>query len=130
MKKFHLVVAVVFAGSAFMTQAAQYVAADNNPASKLCVSAAMDKPIRFLVQVRDSGTSFGYLANQVSCNGINITSFAQQAGNTDNYNRLRHYRRGHVEINDLAQFSSMPADQVLTVSGSFAAKVSSDLVTP
>lgn len=130
MKTFHLVVAVVFAGCAFMTQAAQYVAADNNPASKLCVSAAMDTPIRFLLQVRDSSTSFAYLANQVSCNGINITSFAQQAGNTDNYNRLSHYRRGHVAISDLAQRSPMPADQILTVSGSLAATVNSDLVTP
>ena len=106
MKKFQIfsgAALLVLATSASVVQAVEYVAADDNPASKLCVSAAMDKPVRFMVEMRDLGINKRYAANQVTCNGINMTTFAHQTGNTGNYKMLSHYRRGHVEINDLAQ---------------------------
>lgn len=117
MKKFQIAsCALVLALSATAVQAVEYVAADDNPASQLCVSAAMDKPIRFLVAIRDTGASKRYVANSVSCNGTNITSFAQQAGNQGNYNMLKRHRRGHVEISDLAQVPAA-TDAVIQVSG-------------
>lgn len=117
MKKFQIVSCVVLlALTATAVQAVEYVAADNNPASQLCVSAAMEKPIRFLVAMRDNGVSKRYVANSVTCNGTNITSFAQQAGNQGNYNMLKRHRRGHVEISDLAQVPAT-TDTVISVSG-------------
>lgn len=117
MKKFQIAsCALMLALSATAVQAVEYVAADDNPASQLCVSAAMDKPIRFLVAIRDTGASKRYVANSVSCNGTNITSFAQQAGNQGNYNMLKRHRRGHVEISDLAQVPAV-TDAVIQVSG-------------
>lgn len=117
MKKFQIAsCALMLALSATAVQAVEYVAADDNPASQLCVSAAMDKPIRFLVAIRDTGASKRYVANSVSCNGTNITSFAQQAGNQGNYNMLKRHRRGHVEISDLAQVPAA-TDAVIQVSG-------------
>jgi hypothetical protein len=120
MKKFQVVSCAVLlaltASTATAVQAVEYVATDDNPASLLCVSAAMDKPIRFLVTMRDIGVPKRYIANSVTCNGMNITSFAQQVGNQRNYNMLKHHRRGHVEISDLAQLPAA-TDSVISVSG-------------
>ena len=117
MKKIHILsCTVLLALTAATAQAVEYVAADDNPASQLCVSAAMDKPIRFLVAMRDTGVSKRYVANSVTCNGTNITSFAQLAGNQGNYNMLKRHRRGHVEISDLAQVPAA-TDTVISVSG-------------
>jgi hypothetical protein len=120
MKKFQIVSCALLlaltATAATAAQAVEYVAADDNPASQLCVSAAMDKPIRFLVAMRDTGVAKRYVANSVTCNGTNITSFAQQAGNQGNYNMLKGHRRGHVEISDLALLPAA-TDSVISVSG-------------
>ena len=118
MKKFQIVSCAVLLVLTATTaaHAVEYVAADDSPASKLCVSAAMDRPIKFLVEMRDTGVSKRYAANQITCNGTNITSFAQQAGNDGNYNMLNHHRRGHVEISDLAQVPAA-TEAVIQVSG-------------
>jgi len=108
--------AVCFALTATATQAVEYVAADDNPISQLCVSAAIDKPLRFLEQMREIRVAAGVVANKVSCNGMNITSFAKQAGNERNYRHLSRYRRGHVEISDLAQVTFAP-QQLTIISG-------------
>jgi len=120
MKKFQVVSCAVLlaltASTATALQAVEYAAADDNPASLLCVSAAMDKPIRFLVTMRQIGVPKRYVANSVTCNGMNITSFAQQNENQRNYNMLKRHRRGHVAISDLAQLP--PAtDAAISVSG-------------
>lgn len=110
---------LVIATTTSVAHAAQYVAADNHPASKICVSAAVDKPIQLTIQLRDAFVSKTYAANQISCNGINLTTFAYQAGNQSNHKMLSRYRRGYVEINDLAQLP--PADsQVIYISGQLA----------
>ena len=117
MKKLQIVsCAVFFVVAAASAQANEYVAADDNPISQLCVSAAVDKPIRFFVNMRDTGVSKNYVANRVTCNGINITSFARDAGNDRNYQMLNKYRRGYVEINDLAQVT-IPLQQITEVRG-------------
>ncbi|OBP14822.1 hypothetical protein A5320_13990 [Rheinheimera sp. SA_1] len=118
MKKFQLVscaVLLAITATATAAHAVEYVAADDNPASKLCVSAAMDRPIKFMVEMRDNGVSKRYAANKITCNGTNITSFAQQAGNEGNYKMLNRHRRGHVEISDLAQLPAANG-QIMTVS--------------
>jgi len=109
MNKFQIVsCAVCFALTATGAQAAEYVAADDNPISQLCVSAAVDSPLRFFDTMREIRVSKGVVANKVTCNGINITNFAEQAGNERNYRHLSNYRRGHVEISDLAQVTVAP----------------------
>jgi hypothetical protein len=108
--------AVCFAFTATAAQAVEYVAADDNPISQLCVSAALDKPLRFLEQMRELRVATRVVANKVSCNGMNITSFAKQAGNDRNYQHLSRYRRGHVEISDLAQVMLTP-QQLTMISG-------------
>jgi hypothetical protein len=91
--------------AASKTQAVEYVAADNNPVSKLCVSAATESPIRFFVQAADLRLSRTFVANNITCNGIHIASFAKQAGNEQNYRHIIFYRRGQVEISDIAQLT-------------------------
>ncbi len=89
------------------TQAAVYVAADKSPATRLCVSAAMDSAIGFVIKMRESNMSRPFIANRITCNGKNITAFAYEAGNSKNYQRLSRYHRGFVEISDLAK-ATMP----------------------
>lgn len=111
---------VCFAGCFALTgttvQAAEYVAADENPISQLCISAAVDSPLRFLDTMRGIRVSKGVVANKITCNGIDIIDFAKNAGNEGNYRHLSHYRRGHVEISDLAQMTYRP-QQLKTVTG-------------
>lgn len=91
--------------AATAAQAVEYVAADNNPVSKLCVSAATESPIRFFVQASDLRLSRTFVANHITCNGEHIASFAKQAGNEQNYRHIIFYRRGQVEISDIAKLS-------------------------
>lgn len=117
MKKIQLICgALLFATTTSVFAAAQYVAADDNPTSKLCVSAAIDSPVRLEVAMRDLGVNKRYVANQVSCNGMNIASFAEYAGNHANYKMLSRYRREHVSIHDLAQ-QPASATTMIAISG-------------
>jgi len=108
--------ALCFALTATATQAVEYVAADDYPISQLCVSAAVDSPLRFFDRMREIRVTKGMVANKITCNGINITNFAKLAGNERNYRHLSNYRRGHVEISDLVQVQSMPLE-LATVTG-------------
>lgn len=95
MNKFQVVsCAVCFVLAATGAQAVEYVAADDNPISQLCVSAAVDNPLRFFDNMREIRVSKGVVANKISCNGINITSFAKQAGNERNYLHLSNLNSG------------------------------------
>lgn len=110
-------------GSAFATQAAVYVAADKSPETRLCVSAAMDPEIRFVLKMQDSGLSRNLIANRIHCNGMNITAFAKEAGNSKNFQRLRRYHRGFVEISDIARADVVtPTDVVTEIRGSHIAR--------
>lgn len=115
MKKFPIIsCAILMVVAATTAQAAEYVVADDHPISKLCVSAATDSPLRFFDQAKELRLSKVLVANKISCNGLNITSFARQAGNERNYQRLNRYRRGHVEISDIAKLTepSLPFTEV------------------
>ena len=104
--------------ASFATQAAVYVAADESRETQLCVSAAMDPAIRFVIKMQESGMSRKVIASRITCNGTNITAFAKEAGNMKNYQRLSRYHRGYVEISDIAKASVVrPTDAVIQISG-------------
>jgi len=99
-------------------QAAIYVAADKSPATRLCVSAAMDSAVGFVIKMRESNMTRPFIANRITCNGKNITTFAYEAGNTKNYQRLSRYHRGFVEISDLAKVPAVKTtDAVVAIQG-------------
>lgn len=100
------------------TQAATYVAADDSPATRLCVSAAMDSAIGFVIKMRESHMTRPFIANRITCNGKNITAFAYETGNTRNYQRLSRYHRGFVQISDLAKVQVVkPTEAVVSIQG-------------
>jgi len=110
-------------GASFATQAAVYVAADASRETQLCVSAAMDPAIRFVIKMQESGISRKVIASRITCNGTNITAFAKEAGNMKNYQRLSRYHRGFVEISDIAKVNVVrPTDAVIQISGGTIAR--------
>lgn len=110
-------------GASFASQAAVYVAADASRETQLCVSAAMDPAIRFVIKMQDSGLSRKVIATRITCNGTNITAFAKEAGNSKNYQRLSRYHRGYVEISDIAKARVVtPTDAVIKISGGSIAR--------
>lgn len=96
----------LFVGVALVANSAmaatKYVAADESRETQLCVSAAMDAPIRFYSSVRDSGFSLRSVSNNVTCNDASIGQFAASAGNTRNAKQLMKVfnGEGRVEIRD------------------------------
>ena len=102
-----------------------YIAADDSTETQICVSAAMDSPIRFYTSVRDSGYSLRSISNNVTCNDAVIGQFASSAGNSRNARSLmRVYNgEGHVEIrdevslDDRAGFDVASADRVVYIKG-------------
>ncbi|MBN7819422.1 DUF3718 domain-containing protein [Bowmanella yangjiangensis] len=97
-----------------------YVAADDMVTTKLCVSAAMDTPIRFHILQQHSGLSARHIANDVQCNGKNIGDFAYQAGNTKIAKRLNRLNPSatYTEIQDIAKQGEAKGDKIIHVSGS------------
>lgn len=49
--------------------------------------------------------NYRYVVNKITCNGIDIVSFAVNAGNYGIAEKLVKYRSGNVQINDLAAVS-------------------------
>jgi|GEM_PF-3133566 len=118
MRVFKAVLLGVCMLGASAAQAAIYVPADDSPATRLCVSAAMDVPIRFVMNMRESNMTRPFIANRITCNGKNITAFAYETGNIKNYQRLSRYHRGFVEISDLAKAPMVkPTDTVVAIQG-------------
>ncbi len=85
-----------------------YVASDNSIESKLCVAAATASKTRVNTIVKQVSSTkltrknYTLVANELSCNGINIADFAAQAGNIAVANKLKSYRTKNVEIRDIA----------------------------
>ena len=102
------VVALTF-GLASAANAAQYKAADNSLESELCVSAATSSKLKMHSDIKDFRSSalasenYKLVANKLYCNGMNIAEFAEQAGNFDVAEKLAKYRKGNVEIRDIAK---------------------------
>lgn len=105
--------AVTF-GLALSANAETYVAADNSPESKLCVTAATANKMRMHNEVRTFrasttkgtlGKSYRLIANQLYCNGVDIAEFAASAGNQVVADQLMKYRDSNVQIRDIAKVS-------------------------
>ena len=88
-----------------------YSAGDNSYASKLCVVAATGNRIQVTDQIKalkpttQIKRNYRYVVNKITCNGIDIVSFAVNAGNYGIAEKLVKYRSGNVQINDLAAVS-------------------------
>lgn len=87
----------------------QYIAADDSPETKLCVTAADGTYNKFRRKVSSYGlqgplaVKYRFVANKVFCNGFNITQFAEDAGNTKIAMQLKKYRKNSVYIYDIAK---------------------------
>lgn len=85
-----------------------YLAQDNSIESKICVAAATGSKLRMNTAVKNISptklmrTNYELVANNVSCNGMNVAEFAKQAGNIEIANKLMSYRSKNVEILDIA----------------------------
>lgn len=88
-----------------------YSAGDNSYASKLCVFAATGNRFQVTDQIKalkpttQIKRNYRYVVNKITCNGIDIVSFAVNAGNYGIAEKLVKYRSGDVQINDLAAVS-------------------------
>lgn len=103
--------------------ATTYVAANNSRETKLCVSAAMDSRIAFYVAYKNSAKGMHYIANNINCNNLLISEFANQSGNTANAAYLEKYQRkqGHTQIKDYVSVNQQQEshiDRIVLVSGS------------
>lgn len=104
--KVALATSVLAFGSSAM--AASYEAADNSWESNMCVAAATNTKNLMHAKVKDltysSFTSKNYklVANKLYCNGMSVTEFARQAGNFEVAEKIAKYRKGSVEIRDIA----------------------------
>ena len=106
--KTSLVVALVsVSASAFAKPAIE--AADTSKASELCVIAATGNKQQLRVKINDfipnttvNSRNYRLIANKLSCNGNNVVDFAQILGNVAIAEHLDNYRRGNVQIRDLA----------------------------
>lgn len=83
----------------------QYVAGDHSRATELCISAAKDAPIAFVVKQRESGYSPHFVARNITCNDVSISQFAKQAGNHRNAARIAKFMpyNAKTDILDLSQ---------------------------
>jgi hypothetical protein len=85
-----------------------YEATDNSIESSICVAAATGSNLRMNALIKNISSSkfmnrkYRLVANQLSCNGINVADFAALAGNTNVANKLKSYRGKNVTINDIA----------------------------
>lgn len=97
-----------------------YVPTDNSVSTKLCVSAAMDFPIRFHRLQKHTGLPLRYIATEVQCNGQSIGDFAYQAGNAVVAKRLNRLnpKATYTEIQDIAKQGEAKVDKIIYVSGS------------
>ena len=82
---------VTLAGSA-MADTKKIQATDNSVSTEICVAAAKDRLVSFNKAVSDSRLSMKKVANAVSCNGLDIASFAQEQGADKIAKKINSYR--------------------------------------
>jgi hypothetical protein len=85
-----------------------YVTQDESIESKICVAAAtasklhMNRVVKQIAPTKSMHSKYEMVANELSCNGMNIADFAAQAGNIKMANKLKSYRTKNVKIRDIA----------------------------
>ncbi len=95
----------------------KYVAADNSPITKLCVSAAVDSKTKFNLNMHRSHLTDRYIRKNISCNGVEIAQFAKEAGNLPNYYMLEAKPNVRVDIYQTSQRNKDSKDRVIMVAG-------------
>lgn len=89
-----------------------YVAQNDSIETKICVAAAtgskmhMNRVVNQLSSSKLINTKYELVANELSCNGVNVAEFAAQAGNYDVSKKLMSYRTKNVKVRDIASTSS------------------------
>jgi len=82
---------VTLAGSA-MADTKHIQATDNSVSTEICVAAAKDRLVTFNKAVSESRLSMKKVADVVSCNGVDIASFAQEQGANKVAKKINSYR--------------------------------------
>lgn len=115
-----LTVAVVLCSPLYVSAKPLYVPTDDSIGTRLCVSAAMDIPIRFHRLQQHSGLTLSYIAKELRCNGESIGDFAYEAGNTYVAKRLNRHnpKATYTEIKDIAKQKDADKEKIIHVSGS------------
>lgn len=85
----------------------QFVVADNQLSSKMCVQAASNQKHQLNNTIKLSRLSHQFVANKIRCNDINITAFAYQYKAHKTHKLLSHYYQGRVDITDIVLGDSM-----------------------
>ena len=80
----------------------KFVAANDQPGTQLCVSAVKNNLLGYKNMARHYRMSQKIIANNLTCNGMGIATFAAsyQADRTAAY--INKYRKGQVSITDIA----------------------------
>ena len=86
----------LFAGAA--SAGSKFVASDANPESKMCVLAGEGSRIQFISTARNNHFPLKLVAQEIECNGENITNCAKIHGNKSVYATLSKYNSPRVEI--------------------------------
>lgn len=95
----------------------EYVAADNSPISKLCVSAAVDDKVRFNLNMNKSRLTDRYIRTNIACNGKSIAQFAREAGNFGNYYLLEVNPEAQIKIYKTTDLRESSEENVILVAG-------------
>jgi len=82
---------MALAGSA-MADTKNIKAADNSVSTEICVAAAKGKLMKFNQTVSESRLSMQRIADVVSCNGVDIATFAQEQGANKIAKKLNSHR--------------------------------------
>ncbi|WDE13473.1 DUF3718 domain-containing protein [Thalassomonas haliotis] len=105
MKPVITVLLTAAAAFAFSANAATYkfVAANNLPGTKLCISAVKNDLIGYKDMAKRYHVRHKYIANNVTCNGEEIASFAAAYGATRTAEYINRFHKGKVSIIDIAK---------------------------
>ncbi|WDE03719.1 DUF3718 domain-containing protein [Thalassomonas viridans] len=91
------------AAFAFSANAATYkfVATNNEPGTLLCVSAAENNLFDYKDMAKHYRVNQRYIANNLTCNGEEIASFAAAYGATKTAAYINRFHKGQVKITDI-----------------------------
>ena len=104
-----LTAAVLTFGLSATAFATEYTASDDSLESNLCVAAATDSKFAMHNKIKKFRTTsfvsknYDLIANHLVCNGMPITEFALEAGNSEVAEKLAKYEDSNtVKIRDIA----------------------------
>ena len=96
-------VVLVMVAMATSAQAGSFKPADDSVTTDLCMAAISGNRAAMHNEVKASGLSLNYIAQNVQCNGENILSYVQQCGkNSAKMLKILDRRNVEVSISDIA----------------------------